>query len=329
MPLKQSIVEDMHKPERFKTYLGDEKYYHDFLVFFQKEIEAKSWQKVLNEYLFANDERANDMLGRLYAGFLHPIIHLGFGIEFQQPAIIAEALAQTAVHDNWMNSLFLGCEKAAEAHRGKNGPKKTIVQLLEEAKNNDKLRNAPQFDHGNKIRDGILKHAPKEMIEIASQYTIEEDELEEKTAEMINAAGEFPCASSSTPSLTYLESTLPAQHRSHPTRSSSTFSTCTASIAASFSRILSLRQMHSSRPLLSGASWNGRSGTTSSCTSHVAVHHCFLTKSQTTSPPKTQTGTASSSVCGATTMTDMQPNSSAHLHTASKRAKNTKTSQAS
>jgi hypothetical protein len=188
-PLKESIVEDMHNPDRFKTYLGKEKYYHDFLVFFQKEIAAKSWQNVLNEYLFANDDRANDMLARLYAGFLHPIIHLGFGIEFQQPAIMAEALAQTASHDNWMAPLFLGCEQAVEANRGKDRPRKTIVQLLEEARSNDKLHNAPHWEDGNKIRDGIMKRAPEEMIKLASQYTIGEDELEEKTAEMINAAG--------------------------------------------------------------------------------------------------------------------------------------------
>jgi hypothetical protein len=188
-PLKESIVDDMHKPDRFKSYLGDEKYYHDFLVFFQKEINAKGWENVLNEYLFANDDRANDMLSRLYAGFLHPIIHLGFGIEFQQPAIMAEALAQAAVHDNWMKSLFLGCEKAAEANRGKEKSQKTIVQLLEEAKNDEKLRDAAHWEDGNKIRDGILKRAPNEMITLASQYAIEENELEQKTAEMINAAG--------------------------------------------------------------------------------------------------------------------------------------------
>jgi hypothetical protein len=188
-PLTESIVDDMHKPDRFKSYLGDEKYYHDFLVFFQKEINAKGWENVLNEYLFANDDRANDMLSRLYAGFLHPIIHLGFGIEFEQPAIMAEALAQAAVHDNWMKSLFLGCEKAAEANRGKDKSQKTIVQLLEEAKNDEKLRDAAHWQDGNKIRDGILKRAPKEMITLASQYAIEENELEQKTAEMINAAG--------------------------------------------------------------------------------------------------------------------------------------------
>jgi hypothetical protein len=189
-PLKDSIVDDMHKPDRFKTYLGKEKYYHDFLVFFQKEIDAKGWQNVLNEYLFAEDERADDMLVRLYAGFLHPIIHLGFGIEFQQPAIMAEALAQTAVHDNWMAPLFLGCEKAAKAKRGKGGLRKTIVQLLGEGKENKKLSQAAHFKDGNKIREGILKRAPEEMIELATEYTItEQDNLEEKTAEMINAAG--------------------------------------------------------------------------------------------------------------------------------------------
>ncbi|KAJ4377491.1 hypothetical protein N0V83_000316 [Neocucurbitaria cava] len=198
-PLKQSIVNDMHEPDRFKTYLGDEKYYHDFLVFFQSEFESKGWQNVVNEYLFAGDERANDMLVRLFAGFLHPIIHLGFGIEFQQPAIIAEGLAQAAVHDNWMAPLFLGCEKAAEANRGENGPKKTIVQLLEECRNDEKLSKAPHWDDGNKIRDGILKRAPEEMIKYASQYTVDEEELEEKTAEMINASVYFTAAAQHPP----------------------------------------------------------------------------------------------------------------------------------
>jgi hypothetical protein len=179
----------MHKSERFKTYLGQEDYYHDFLVFFQQEIESKGWQDTLQEHLFAETEHADDMLVRLYAGFLHPLIHLGFGIEFQQPAIIAEALAQAAVHDNWMASLFLGCEKAAKGKRGEGRPKKSIVQVLEECKNDENIRNSAQFGDGNKIRDGILKRAPGEMIRAATQYTVTEDELEEKTAEMVNAAG--------------------------------------------------------------------------------------------------------------------------------------------
>jgi len=188
-PLLESIVDDMHKPDRFKTYLGKEQYYHDFLVFFQKEIEAKTWQRVLNEYLFSRDERADDLLARLYAGFLHPIIHVGFGVEFQQPAIIAEGLAQACVHEVWIRSLFDTVEKAAEKNRGKGGGK-TIVQLLEEVKNDEELSNAAHWEDGNKIRDGVMKRALEKLVRVASQYTIrEDDDLKEKTAEMINAAG--------------------------------------------------------------------------------------------------------------------------------------------
>ena len=86
--------------------------------------------------------------------------------------------------------LFLGCEKVANANR-ETQQKKTIVQLLEEIRNDEKLSKSAHWEDGNKIRDAILKRAPEEMLKYASQFTVEEDKLEEKTAEMINAAGKF------------------------------------------------------------------------------------------------------------------------------------------
>lgn len=59
---------------------------------------------------------------------------------------------------------------------------------MDDIRNDETLSKAAHFGDSNKIRDGILKRAPKEMIEYASQYQITEDQLEEKTAEMINAA---------------------------------------------------------------------------------------------------------------------------------------------
>jgi hypothetical protein len=58
----------MHVPKKYKSYLGNEKYYHDFLVYFQDEIDKKGWENVLNEYMFKGDERADDMLVRMFAG---------------------------------------------------------------------------------------------------------------------------------------------------------------------------------------------------------------------------------------------------------------------
>jgi len=150
-------------------------------------MEEKGWQAVLNEHLFAGDEHANDLLVRTYAGFYHPLIHLGFGVEFEQPAIVAEALAQAASHDKWIVRLLLEAERAA-AESADEGGEKTIGQLIEEITANEKLRSAARWSDGNKIRDGILARAPKEMIDIAKQFRVKEEDLERRTAEMIDAA---------------------------------------------------------------------------------------------------------------------------------------------
>lgn len=181
----------MHIPEKYDSYLGKEKYYHDFLVYFQQEIEKKGWEDVLNEILFSGTDRADDMLVRMFSGFLHPIIHLGFGVEFKQPAIIAEALAQAAIHENWLGPFYHGCEAEARQTHADKRPPKTIVQLLENVRANTKLRESPHYEDGNKIRDGILKRAPEEMIKIAANYIVLDSELEQKTAEMINAVGKL------------------------------------------------------------------------------------------------------------------------------------------
>ena len=172
-------------------------------------------------------------------GFLHPIIHLGFGLEFKQPAIIAEGLAQAAVHTNYMNKLFLPAEKAAASQTSSKG----LVELLHEIRSDKKLSTAAQWKDDNKLRDGILVRAPEEMLKYASQYIVSEDELEEKTAEMTNAVGR----SSSSPLPLFcrscdLQYTSPAVRNVRLSKSNSTSTTCTASTALSSS-------LHSSLPL--------------------------------------------------------------------------------
>jgi len=58
----------MNDPELFKKYLGKEKYYHDFLIFFQNEMAKKGWETVLNEYLFSGNELSEILLTRMFAG---------------------------------------------------------------------------------------------------------------------------------------------------------------------------------------------------------------------------------------------------------------------
>ena len=78
----------------------------------------------------------------------------------------------------------------AEARWGqRGGERKSIVQLLEGVRGDEKLRGAVRWGDGNKIRDGLMKRAPAELSAYVSQFTVGDDELEVRTAEMINAAG--------------------------------------------------------------------------------------------------------------------------------------------
>lgn len=114
---------------------------------------------------------------------------MGFGVEFKQPAIVAEGLAEAAVHDSWIGSFMLGAEKAAASIAGKG---KNMVDLLDEIRADRKLSTAAEWADGNKIRDGILVRAPEAMFKYASQWKVGADDLVEKTAEMTNAASKSP-----------------------------------------------------------------------------------------------------------------------------------------
>jgi hypothetical protein len=262
--VNEAVVADLRNPARWAAYLGREKHYGDFLVFFQREMADKGWEAVVCEYVLCGDARADNMLVRMFAGFLHPIIHLGFGIEFRQPAIVAEGLAQAAVHGDWMP--FLQWEQAAEATRGK-GERKTIVQLLDEVRGDEKVSGAARWEDGNKIRDGLMKRAPDELSAYVSQFTVGEDELEERTAEMINAAGMLHCGASfvqlADDKLQFTSRVPPSGLRMW---SSLTFTTCTASIRPFSSPTSSQPQTHSSAHRSSGGCWSGRCGTTLPCT---------------------------------------------------------------
>jgi len=185
----QGIVTKMKDPNEFVKYLGDERQYKNFLQFFKDEIDNMGWQSAVNRYVFSDDEVAKKMLPLIFAGFLHPLIHLGFGIEFEQPAIIAEALAQAAIHSGWIAKFFSSAEQAASKNRS--GPSKSMAELLDEVRNDKEIYDAPLWSDGNKIRDGILARAGDRMISYTSQYHVNPEELEEKTAEMINAAAYF------------------------------------------------------------------------------------------------------------------------------------------
>ncbi|MCJ1276002.1 hypothetical protein MMC21_003807 [Puttea exsequens] len=181
------LVKRLSDDETLYETLGTMTQYTTFLIFFQGRIEEYGWKETVIKYVFSRTKLAEKMLARMYEGAYHPVIHLGLGIEFQQPSIIAEALAQAAAHDDsHIGTLFEACEaQASIAYPSKNP--KSLIKLLNEVRDNDMIRNAPRWeDFGHKMRDGVVGRACTEMAFIASQFVITPENLQRRTAEMIS-----------------------------------------------------------------------------------------------------------------------------------------------
>ncbi|GME36003.1 hypothetical protein GTA08_BOTSDO08348 [Neofusicoccum parvum] len=189
--LDPTIVQGLGDTAVFAKHLGNGSHYRNYLAHFSAEIDGKGVAAVLSEYLFARDDRANDLLSRLFAGFAHPLIHLGCGLEFGQPAIVAEALAGAAVHEAWIGEFLLGAERVAAAREeAEEADGVTLLELFEEVGVNEKLARATTWeDENDGLRDGVIGRAGKEMCEIAGKWVVKsENELYRKTAEMIDAS---------------------------------------------------------------------------------------------------------------------------------------------
>lgn len=194
-PVDKDKVESMSDPATFAKYLNNEKYFHDFEIYFRKEIERRnrSWQDMLNEHLLGDSAQAKDLFVRMFAGFFHPIIHLGFGIEFQQPAIIVEALAQASTHDRWPAEFMQLTENKATERKQKKEKPVSLFQLLKDVRASDKIRESPHWEDANKVRDGVFKRAMPEITDLCSKWFVQPttEDLKLKTAEMTNFCAYF------------------------------------------------------------------------------------------------------------------------------------------
>ncbi|EAQ85992.1 hypothetical protein CHGG_07245 [Chaetomium globosum CBS 148.51] len=189
-------------PAAARPRFGDEAYYPDFLRFFQAEMKREGgWKNVVGRYLFGlglgvdkegdgvGGGGGDELLVRLFAGILHPLIQLMYGVEWGQEAVVAEGLAQAAVHSGDLGRFLLAAEEKARAAAG--GGKEGgvgVLELMAEIRRDPKLKGAARDSDPEKIRDGVFARAREEMIALAARVRVRPDEVEEKTAEMFDAA---------------------------------------------------------------------------------------------------------------------------------------------
>ncbi|KAL8697205.1 MAG: hypothetical protein Q9224_002426 [Gallowayella concinna] len=157
--IDQDIIQNLHKPNVFFKYLDQERYYHDYVIFFQHEIDKHGLEKVVNEYVLKNDDRANALLIRIMCA-----------------------------NDGWLGPYLLAIEKAAAANME---PSKSLADIIDQIAADPDLLGGAIWEEGNGARHGILGLVPEAIVRYASQWKVGIDELEYKTAEMTNNAGSY------------------------------------------------------------------------------------------------------------------------------------------
>lgn len=66
--IDKALLEQLLDPEILYNAIGQIKQYHTFLKFFEREIAAKGWKEVMQEYLFAHTKASDMMLSHLFEG---------------------------------------------------------------------------------------------------------------------------------------------------------------------------------------------------------------------------------------------------------------------
>lgn len=67
-PVDNDVVHSIIEKDTFKKYLGQQEHYGNFLTFFQQELSTKGVAATLEEHVFAEDEHAEALRGRLFSG---------------------------------------------------------------------------------------------------------------------------------------------------------------------------------------------------------------------------------------------------------------------
>ncbi|KAG2413445.1 hypothetical protein HFD88_002634 [Aspergillus terreus] len=193
-PVNAPNVEKVHElsdPAKFKALMGRGKYYSEYYAFFEDEVRRNGAPKTIEEYVFKGDERAEEMFRRFWGAYLHSPIHIGYAIEFDQPLIAVDALALTAIHESRHGDILDMVEKYAQASASQ--PGRALVDILGDISSNKAIRKALNYEHIDKIAQGILPHAKEDFVRLVSQYRVHPDELEIKTAELLNAFTYITC----------------------------------------------------------------------------------------------------------------------------------------
>ncbi|KAG6028781.1 hypothetical protein E4U41_000584 [Claviceps citrina] len=190
IPVRDDVVKELQLDwsANAKKYLGLGKHYSDFLSFFQLEMDSRGWEAVVREFLCEETSKSRDIVQRLFAGICHPMIQLHYGLEWEQPAIIAAGLAQAAVHGNPLGDFFDKVDAAVKSPKsGENVEYRCLSEICENIRtDHPSLASSAAWEDENALYEGVLGKGLHEAVALAAALRVNEDNLNERTAEMLH-----------------------------------------------------------------------------------------------------------------------------------------------
>ncbi|KAK3182631.1 hypothetical protein K4F52_006081 [Lecanicillium sp. MT-2017a] len=189
------IVQGLADDENMFAVLGQVPQYTNVMKYFEQLMDQTSWKEVLHKYCFSGTKLADIILARMYEGAYHPIIHFGLGVEFEQPSIIAEALAQAITHPlSGIPNCLLETSEIAKQQPGSTDI--SLVELFDIARDTDVIFRGPRWeDLALKMKDGVLGRSKEAITKLASQFRVDPSDLDRRAAESVNCSAYIAGAS--------------------------------------------------------------------------------------------------------------------------------------
>lgn len=146
--------------DTWREYIGQADLYVSYLKFFDREVSHRGILGALIEYALDTQ-----LMGSIISGAVHPLIHLGFGVEFQSPHVLAEGLAEACVHSP-------ACAPLLQSLNQTHLPGKRVLDIIQEVSKDKTLDGMIHPDEEEKT-DVTIKLASEKIREYLSHYYIE------------------------------------------------------------------------------------------------------------------------------------------------------------
>ena len=164
-----------HNDFEWTEHLGEKEYYSDYLDFMLKEVEKLGRIGAIEKYAF---DEENNMLARFLGGLYHPMIHIGYGLEFGIDGMVAEGLAQMCTGADVNKALI---PQEIKLSKSSNISALEIAIAIIEDKRFDGIKSEDEFKFMG------FYERPELILEYVSKWSLslEKEELLEKVRELM------------------------------------------------------------------------------------------------------------------------------------------------